>query len=762
MTDTLKLAEQYDIVSEAERAPAPVRVLKHGDSFAVFDPHGDIVSAAAGQHGLYHAGTRFLSQFELRLAMRQPLLLSSTISEDNVVFSADLTNPDVVRDGRVVAARGLLHLFRSRVLSNGTWIESVRITNHALTTIEAPLTLLVDADFADIFEVRGMRRPVRGERLPGETAPDAVLRYRGLDGVERRTRIRLSREADRADEGSFSFIIALAPRASVEIEVAVSCELNDQVRPVARYVQTVASRRRDEALGEQRACTLVASNHAFNRWCRRSAADLRMMITETDRGPYPYAGIPWFNTPFGRDGLITALELLWAAPEVARGVLTFLADTQATQRDDARDAQPGKILHEMRQGEMAALGEIPFGRYYGTADATPLFVMLAHAYFERTADQPFIDRLWPHVLAALQWMDRYGDADGDGFLEYARCTESGLVQQGWKDSWDSVFHADGSLAAPPIALCEVQGYAYAAWQGAGHLAEARGETTRAREWRERAGALQSRFEQAFWCDDLGTYALALDASKTACRVRTSNPGHCLFTGIAGPQHARRVADTVMSEQSFSGWGIRTVAAGTARYNPMAYHNGSVWPHDNAIVAAGLGRYGFTAEASRVFGAMFDLSQVVDLRRLPELICGFHRRPGDSPTLYPVACAPQAWAAGALYLLLQACLGLRIDAAARQVSFTRAVLPEEIEWLRIVNLSVGPAAVDLLLTRHQYRRRSHGAQAPGRRGDRRREVVTAGVGSVTLRGKGPSGNKCVILDAEAPGSQGARREHAGRM
>ena len=692
--------DQFSIVAATDRLSAPARVLKHGDTFGVFDSRGDVVPAEGGEQGLYHDGTRFLSRFELLLGRRPPLLLSSTISEDNALLAVDLTNTDIVQNDTVVIRRGALHLFRARLLWEGHCLERLRVSNHALHPILLPIALRFDADFADVFEVRGTRRAHRGHRRAEDpTHNGVVLRYEGLDQVERRTRVRWSRTADQSDTGSVLFSLSLDPHDVAEIEICITCEVGSETRPEARYDDALEALKRSVTSRQGRECVVVNSNEAFNRWVRRSAADLRMMSTDTPSGPYPYAGIPWFSTPFGRDGIITALEMLWAAPDVARGVLAFLADTQATRVSDSQDAQPGKILHELRGGEMAALGEIPFGRYYGSVDATPLFVMLAHAYFERTADDELIDKLWPHILAALEWMATFGDPDRDGFIEYARRSHSGLIQQGWKDSHDSVFHADGMLAEAPIALCEVQGYAYGAWVGAANLAEARGDDVLARDWRARANRLRARFAEAFWCEDLGTFALALDGEKRPCRVRTSNPGHCLFGGIVSPEHARRLVETFMTDGLFAGWGVRTVAAGESRYNPMSYHNGSIWPHDNALVAAGLARYGFTAAAARIMSAIFDLSQAVDSHRLPELLCGFHRRGGEYPTLYPVACAPQAWAAGAVYLLLAACLGLHIDASARRLSLVRAALPEGLDWVRLTNLSIADAQVDLLLTRH---------------------------------------------------------------
>ena len=701
MQHVIRLTDQYEIVADTERPPVPSRVLKAGNTFAVFNQRGDMTPVDVGEHGLFFNGTRYLSRVELMLGRRHPILLSSEISDDNLVFTANLTNADVRSDGAPVLSHGEIHFFRSRVLTDGGLAERIRVSNFAIHPVEIPVTICVDADFADIFEVRGTRRSRRGEQLPAHVGRHVALRYRGLDGVEYRTQIGWSRTPDDGDAHQAVFRLHLEPHATETLELEVTCERNDERKKSLSYERVLrhSRERRDERDGE--GSRLASANEPLDRWLRRSTADLEMMITDTPSGPYPYAGIPWFSTPFGRDGLITAFELLWAKPEVARGVLAFLADTQATTDSDAQDAQPGKILHEMRGGEMAALGEVPFGRYYGTVDATPLFVMLAEAYFHRTGDRAFVETLWPHVIAALDWMRGPGDPDGDGFIEYARRSSTGLVQQGWKDSQDSIFHADGTLADAPIALCEVQGYAYGAWLGAARLAEMRGETARAEEWRTIAERLRVRFEEAFWCEHLGTYAIALDRDKRQCRVQSSNAGHCLFAGLPGEARARRVAETLMNEASFGGWGIRTLASGQARYNPMSYHNGSVWPHDNAVIAAGFGRYRLTAAAARIFDALFDLSQVVDLHRLPELICGFHRRGAEHPTLYPVACAPQAWAAGAVYLLLQASLGIDIDAEGRRISFSRAALPESIDSLRITNLQVADAAVDLLVERHPH-------------------------------------------------------------
>jgi len=440
-----------------------------------------------------------------------------------------------------------------------------------------------------------MSRERRGRRLETEIKGDTVvLAYEGLDNRVRRTRIVFDPSPTRLTESAASFRTQLDAGEEATYRCAIACEV-DGDSPIEmnacyeKVVQEAASSVERERAQEAQ---IFTSNEQFNDWLNRSLADLHMMRTQTSYGPYPYAGVPWFSTVFGRDGIITALQCLSFDPSVARGVLAYLAATQADSENSEQDAQPGKVLHEMRSDEMATLGEIPFKRYYGTIDATPLFVMLAGAYYRRTGDRSLIESIWSNVERAVEWIDRYGDSDGDGFVEYARKSKHGLIHQGWKDSHDSIFHRDGTAAEAPIALCEVQGYVYAAKTAASELAKSLGDIGRSRELAKQAEALRNRFENAFWCEDISTYALALDGQKRPCRVRTSNAGHCLFSGIASEEHASRVASTLIDETSFSGWGIRTVASDEARYNPMSYHNGSVWPHDNSLIAAGLARYGF--------------------------------------------------------------------------------------------------------------------------------------------------------------------------
>jgi glycogen debranching enzyme len=700
LEDVILVEDQYYILATSSLADDRTRVLKHGETFAVFDRYGDIQPLGLGEQGLYHEGTRFLSRQILRLGRDRPLLLSSTVKDDNALLAIDLTNPDFTVDGHVVVPRGTLHIFRTKFLWQGVCYERLRIYNYGLMAVDVPLALQWDADFADIFEVRGFRRQRRGYRLEAIVKHDGImLGYAGLDGVTRRTLLQYSLPPAEASGSELRIEIKLPPKGEATFDLTIACESAGPApsRVAFDHALLAAADALQQAKGQD--CEIYTSNEQFNDWINRSIADLHCMITDTPHGPYPYAGVPWFSTAFGRDGIITALECLWINPKIARGVLRYLAEVQAREVIPARDAEPGKILHEARLGELAALGEIPFRRYYGSVDATPLFVILAAAYHERTGDVAFIESIWPNIELALQWIDRYGDVDGDGFVEYARHSPKGLVHQGWKDSKDAVFHADGAPADGPIALCEVQGYVYAAKRRAAELATVLGQTGRAEELARQAQALQERFERIFWCEELSTYALALDGRKHPCLVRTSNAGHCLFTEIASAPHAERTAHTLMSEDLFSGWGIRTVAASEVRYNPMSYHNGSVWPHDNALTAHGLGRYGLREAALKVLEGLFNASLFVDLHRMPELFCGFPRRPGEGPTLYPVACAPQSWAAASVFMLLQACMGLSIRGSPAQISFSYALLPPFLQQVRIKNLRVGQGAVDLLLQRH---------------------------------------------------------------
>lgn len=695
----LSIAESPFYIPMTGPAARPRRVLKHNDTFIVLDSHGDIGASAGGPDGLFSHDTRYLARCELALDDVQPLLLGSNLRDDNSALTVDLTNPDVYRNGRIVLQKDMLHILRTIFLWRGAAYQRIGVRNHGDRPAIFDLSLQFGNDFADLFEVRGERRPQRGvasNRLIGHDG--VAFDYLGLDGQARKTLLHFDPQPTQLTTNAAIYRCNLAPQQSTSLFIAAACNPPANYRPSPFFRGLLAHRRemRQSTIG---AASIETSNNIFNEVLCQSMADLNMLTTETPQGRYPYAGIPWYSTTFGRDGLITALQMLWVDPRVARGVLSRLAAYQAKTTDPLADAEPGKILHEMRSGEMAALREVPFAQYYGSVDSTPLFVLLAGLYVERTGDTETLKTLWPAVQAALRWIDGPGDPDRDGFVEYQRASEQGLANQGWKDSYDAIFHADGKLAEGYIALAEVQGYVFAAKQLAARCALRLGLQDEARKLATEAFELAERFEEAFWCEELGMYALALDGNKRPCRVRTSNAGQLLFTGMVRADRAQKVAANLMRPDFFSGWGIRTVAQGEARYNPMSYHDGSIWPHDNALIALGLARYGLKHAVEHLFKGIFDAASYMDLRRLPELFCGFKRERRSGPTLYPVACAPQAWASATPFSLLEAALGLECDAEAREIRLRNPRLPAFLNEVIVRDLSLGESSVDLRICRH---------------------------------------------------------------
>jgi glycogen debranching enzyme len=691
------LEEPYSV-----QATGPVgrsrRSLKHNDTFLVLNEHADVGVSAVGTDGLFHCDTRFLSRLELFINGMQPLLLGSTLSDDNFLLTADLTNPDIVVDGHVIFQKDTIHIVRSIFLWEDTVHQRIGIRNHDALPATLELTLKVDSDFADLFEVRGTVRKRRGflERKRIDSSKLSYV-YRGLDGRVRQTTINFHPSPAKLNVGEAIYRLELPAGAVFSLFIAVTCENSNGVSH-ASFTRALLSAHRKMRAAKAGAGSVETANENFNEMLCRAAADLNILTTDTPQGPYPYAGIPWFSTTFGRDGIITALQMMWLAPEIARGVLRRLAAYQAVADDPDADAQPGKILHEMRSGEMAALHEIPFGLYYGSVDATPLFVLLAGLYFERTGDQKTIAELWPAIEAALRWIDGPGDPDKDGLVEYRRLSPDGLANQGWKDSFDAIFHADGSLAEGDIALAEVQGYVFAAKRLAARCARSLGLLDRARALEADIEQLAERFDAAFWCPEIGSYAMALDGAKNPCRVRSSNAGHVLFAGMAANDRATKVANVLMEANSFSGWGVRTIAKGEARFNPMSYHNGSIWPHDNALIALGFARYGLKDAVNRLFSGLFDAATHMDLRRLPELFCGFQRQRHRGPTLYPVACAPQAWASAVPFALLGASLGIEFDTQMTEIRLRDARLPPFLDEVTIRGLRLGKAEADLRVRR----------------------------------------------------------------
>jgi len=664
--------------------------LKDGDTFLVADGWGDL---KGGADGLFVDDTRILSRLVLKVGQARPSRLSSGVSQDNVYFTCHSTNRPLPPMGGRSAPAGVLHIERRRFVRDRRLFERVRMVNHGVEDVLLPLTLEFAADFADIFQVRGTVRDKRGAaETPTHDGRRVTFGYVGLDAVRRTSCLAFSEPPARLTGSRAEFMFSLPQGKRCDLHIECGPDAGDQPDETRYRRHALQARLAMRARRRRGASVRGPRSPRFNDWLDQSRADVALLTTDLPTGPYPYAGVPWFSTPFGRDGIITAWQMLWLDPSLAKGVLTYLAARQATEFSAFQDSAPGKIMHETRGGEMSALGEVPFGLYYGGVDTTPLFVALAGAYARRTGDIETIRTLWPNLIAAVGWMTDHGDFNGDGLISYQRGADTGLSNQGWKDSEDSIFHDDGRFPRGPVALLEVQGYAYAAWRAMADLAATLGDERRS-EWAAQAERVRALVEDRFWMEDEGFYAIALDGDGEQCRSIGSNAGHLLFTGLPSVERARRVTRRLLSAEFRSGWGVRTLATGQVRFNPISYHNGSVWPHDTAMAAAGMARYGERRAVALLLGEIYAAATHFHLR-LPELFCGFERSPGEPPIAYPVACLPQAWAAGSVFLMLQSALGIRIDAIEGVVEIDDPVLPSGIDRLNITNLQVGEGRVDL--------------------------------------------------------------------
>ena len=679
---SIEQADPYVLQGSASSVVEKI-TLKHGDTFLVSDARGDLPESEQ-ETGVYWMGTRFLRTCDIFLAGQPLIPLSHSISDEEGKCQIDITNP-FLRVGHEVVYQGTIHVRRLLALNGNQLTETLLLTSFHSTPITVKVGLKLGADFRDIFEVRGMARKERGEIMSPHMSREGVtLSYHGLDKITRLTEISFSPPASQAVMQGLFWDVPL--EHDVQTELQIRCDLRAEGSAPQDFEEAPQE---IELLPRGNALPLVRSDNVFfNRMLSRGMHDLGMMCTRTPEGLFPYGGIPWYVCPFGRDGLVTSLEFLPWFPTVARGTLAFLAAHQGTKVDEFTEEEPGRILHEYRHGEMANCAEVPFIPYYGSVDATPLFLITLDQYIRWTNDMAFLEHLWPNATAAARWMRDVADGDGDSFLEYAKMSDKGLVNQGWKDSWDAISMEDGRLIEPPVALCEVQGYAFAAYGAIAALARRLGRHDEAVEWEQAAERIRANFLREFWWPEEQTFYLALDGEKRPARVMSSNAGQVLWTGIVPPEWAKGVVERLMAPDMYTEWGIRTLSSRAVRYNPMSYHNGSVWPHDTALVGAGFARYGHKQVAGQLLGNLFGVGLYYSGSRLPELFCGLTRVAGYGPTRYPVACAPQSWAAGAPFLLLGSVLGFEPEADRQRLTLHNPTLPDWMQSLDLGDVRLG--------------------------------------------------------------------------
>ena len=679
-------------------------VLKHDRLFLLVTQHGDISPPGSCSLGLFQDDTRILSRYRLRVAGGPPVLLSAQTPRPYGAL-IDLAVNDLPFGGNAWDPRNVIHVRRELSLSDRL-IERLTLTSYLRTPLDYWVELEFGADFADIFEVRGWRREARGQYFAPLLEDDCItFAYRGRDGRVLRSvlRFRDPPAPGGLTQRSARWALRLHDEERVELEWEVWAQEDEGRTRPPRGLDDAGSQLdgvyRD---WQEQGSRWTTDAQDLDHLIRRAADDLRALHVEVDGEPALSAGIPWYSTIFGRDAIITSLQTLPLNPGMARRTLRYLAARQGTREDPFTEEQPGKILHEIRRGEMARAGEIPHVPYYGSVDATPLWLVLLHETWRWTGDAELSRELLPHAERALAWIDRYGDLDGDGFVEYLCTSKKGLVNQGWKDSGDGVPFPDGRLPEPPIALVEVQGYVYDAKVRMAEMYQYLGHAERAAELRRQAAEMRDRIRDRFWLEELGTFALALDRDKRPVATATTNAGHLLWSRVPAPDEAERMAERFLEPDFFSGWGIRTLSAAHSAFNPMSYHNGSVWPHDNAIVVLGMALYGHARSALPVVRAIYEAGVQTEYQRLPELYCGMARGRGHRPVAYPVSCSPQAWASGSLFMLLQAMLGIYPEAPARVLHVRDPVLPDFLNDLTVSGLAIGGTRVSLQFRRHGHR------------------------------------------------------------
>jgi glycogen debranching enzyme len=676
-------------------------VVKEGEVFLYTDVQGNIPRGNTYGLGLYFKDTRFLNILELYIDGKSPLLLSSS-AELDYRASIELTNPDITgAEGKVIVPQETLNIRRLRVIRDNLY-ERIRVKNYNLFPVEVKLQLVLGADFFDVFEVRGLRRIRRGQILKPKYDGRALsMAYFGLDDVFRQTRIECWPQPTTWQTGpegaQITYHLSMKPHETRIMNLAIKPIVGTERRKTYSLDTVSSFLRQSYNEWEVSSAKITTDNELFNSILERSERDIRQLITPTTHGTILVAGIPWFVAPFGRDALITSLETLMLNTYPAYESLKMLASLQGKEVDQMRDEEPGKIFHEIRQGELTNLNEVPYTPYYGSADATPLFLIVVSELFKWTGDIAFLNTMLDPIERALRWIDDFGDRDGDLFVEYLRKSPRGLINQGWKDSGGAVCHKDGTKAAPPIAVAEVQGYVYRAKKDIAEVYSFLGQEDLATKLNREAEALKERFNKMFWMDERACFAMALDKDKKKVETITSNAGQCLFGGIADDKKAKKLVERLMQPDMFSGWGIRTLSKGASNYNPMSYHGGTVWPHDNAIIVWGFKQYGFTTEALKIVSGLFDATITFDYLRLPELFCGFSRRSPHPPVGYPVSCAPQAWAAGSIFFALQTMLGLRAD-APKNTLYVNPTLPRWLNEVKVEDLKVGEARLSILFTR----------------------------------------------------------------